>query len=245
MLYTIFEPDYNPLENMVRDKQLLELSLQYDAAFLRIYSWAQPTISLGRLQKKKLLINLDIVQTQKIPVITRPTGGRTVLHSNEITYAFAFHTGLAEKYGTTVNDTYCLISKLLIKGLANLGVSAQLAQQPYSRTIAKNEQKLPCFLSAVPYEIEVEGKKLIGSAQLRHKNGVLQHGSIPLDDSFMGIVQYERNDEQLQKKRLLLLQQKSTSLQGALGTTISFKQGAQALFSAFSSWEKSSSFEHH
>ena len=233
MIEVLIEPNYDSFQNMARDREMVALSKKLNAPILRIYGWNRPTISLGRLQKESIILDPEIVSCENMAVIKRPTGGRAVLHSNEVTYSFAFHGGLCETYGNTVHATYMMVSKALVAGINTLGAQATLSQGCYTREAAQAEQKLPCYLSTIPYEVEIEGKKLIGSAQRRQSYGVIQHGSIPLDSSYRDVVEYEQGSTALKKERRHALELKSISLKEALGTLPSFDEVAEAIIKGF------------
>lgn len=156
---------------------------------LRLYTWQPWAISLGYNQN---VAEIDVEQcaSEGIDVVRRPTGGRAILHAEELTYAVAM-----ESIGRSVLDTYGRISLALVAGLRAFGVNASLQRsQPDFNEEYKKPSAVPCFTSSARYEIEVRGKKLVGSAQRRfRKDGVevvLQHGSILLGPAHRRLGQY-------------------------------------------------------
>lgn len=156
--------------NMAIDVVLAEI---VDQPLLRLYTWARPTLSVGRHQKR-IELNLDYMKRKGIDCVIRPTGGRAVLHWDELTYAFmvpASHVfakkGLEEFHKTIGERIFLTLRRL------DFPVEMSSVRRPSSRSSA-------CFESASLYEITLNGKKLVGSAQMRTKDFVLEHGSILL-----------------------------------------------------------------
>jgi lipoate-protein ligase A len=163
-------------ENMARDEYLFRLCHESKRGFFRIYGWERPTFSTGVSQKADKALNLDFIKANGCDYVRRITGGKTVLHDNEITYAVASSEDLFFKEHD-LHQSYLLISRVLVRALQSLGVEATLSQGSPSELSRSHN---PCFSFPTPNEIEVNGKKIIGSAQKRDKQALLQHGSIPL-----------------------------------------------------------------
>jgi len=139
---------------------------------VRVYGWSRATLSIGRVQGLSGL-NSDFIVENRIPVVRRPTGGRAVLHDDEITYAFALRRNIDwVKRGTL--QTYKVIASILLSTLKRLGVVGADLERLRNRG---NLQA--CYGAPSLYEISVDGRKLVGSAQYRGEHHVLQHGSIP------------------------------------------------------------------
>jgi lipoate-protein ligase A len=141
---------------------------------LRLYGWEVPSVSLGSFQK---ITDIDIEYciNNNIPVVRRPTGGRGILHGDELTYSFSarnegvFSGGLLE--------TYRRLSVAFQSALNKIGLNASMK---VVRESGANLTRSPlCFKSTSYGEISLDGRKLIGSAQKRWNNGFLQQGSIP------------------------------------------------------------------
>ncbi len=139
---------------------------------LRIYTWERPTLSLGRYQKTDG-INWDFIEKSGFDVVRRPTGGRAVLHWDEITYSIVvpktqgiFELGVLEFYN--------FISKLLTRALNYVGYPVEFTQRHNKGNSAI------CFDTPAQYEITLNSVKVVGSAQMRTKDFILQHGSIVL-----------------------------------------------------------------
>jgi lipoyl(octanoyl) transferase len=144
---------------------------------LRLFRWKPWAVSLGYNQNAA---DLDAAKCARegIDVVRRPTGGRAILHAQELTYSVAFPSGRK-----SILQVYNDISRALVSGLRSFGVDVSLQRlQPDFRATYRNPSSIPCFTSSARYEIEWHGKKLVGSAQRRFSDGerevVLQHGSI-------------------------------------------------------------------
>jgi len=143
---------------------------------LRIYRWDKPSVSIGYFQKVAD-INLDYCAEKNYPFVRRPTGGRAILHESELTYSFSSRYDSLSFKGRLLED-YMIISRALLAGLKLIGVNA-INSASRERD---NGHKNPACFKAVSYgEVTVGGKKVIGSAQKRYTDGLLQQGSILLN----------------------------------------------------------------
>jgi lipoate-protein ligase A len=173
----------NPLDglsNMAIDSALLEEVETSDVprTIVRFYQWRRPTVSLGRNQQVCSAVDEDYCFTNRIDVVHRPTGGRAVLHDDELTYAVASND--ASFFGDTIYGNYKRVSEALCSGFHQVGVQAILACDTRKPNIADFEKDPPCFISTSRYELMVNGRKIVGSAQRRMRRGFLQHGSMPI-----------------------------------------------------------------
>jgi len=161
--------------NMAVDEYLFEQARQKQVTYVRFYTWLRPTASLGCSQEVSRVVALDECQRRGVDVVRRMTGGKMVLHHLEVTYSVS--SGESDIFTSTLEGSYRLISSALIKGLELMGLEPVLASST-SRLYARSD--LPCFAYPARNEIEIKGKKIIGSAQKRSGNCFIQHGSIPL-----------------------------------------------------------------
>ncbi len=145
---------------------------------LRVYGWRLPTLSLGYAQNTAKEIHLDACRQYGVEVVRRPTGGRAVLHDDEVTYSVVMPLALSDGAGT-LTEHYRLIGLALSAALSRLGLSVRLAR-PQRSVSARQTASPACFAALSRYELSVAGKKLVGSAQKRGQRALLQHGSIPL-----------------------------------------------------------------
>ena len=172
---TLFSPPLSGADNMALDEALMDRARTSGEAVLRVYLWSEPTLSLGRNQRAAGLYDLDAAGAAGVRFVRRPTGGRALLHHREITYSV---TGPAPEKGA-IRESYQWINRLLIDGLARLGVDAGLAT---GERRARVPDATPCFEVPSTGELVVDGRKLVGSAQWRHGGAFLQHGSILVED---------------------------------------------------------------
>jgi lipoate-protein ligase A len=158
--------------NMARDTALLEAHQHGDDPILRIYRWDPPAVTIGYNQD---LAGFDTegVAAAGFGLVRRATGGRAILHADELTYAVV-GTSPGPLFGSSLHETYMKINAALLGFLGELGLDADISDGE-SREEARG---LVCFKSAGKHEISVGGRKLIGSAQRRRGDIFLQHGSI-------------------------------------------------------------------
>lgn len=171
----LLTPPASGAENMALDEALMSRARETGEWVLRVYSWNQPTISLGRNQSARGRYDLDGIRTRGLAVVRRPTGGRAILHHREVTYSVTAPVADAGE----LRESYARINRLLVAGLASLGVGAEIAA-PARRAAAPG--MAPCFDEPSGGELTVEGRKLAGSAQWRMDGALLQHGSILIQD---------------------------------------------------------------
>ncbi len=162
--------------NMAVDQAIAEACAAGDSpATLRFYRWQPPAVSLGRHQPLAE-IDLAAVERSGYAVVRRPTGGRAILHTDELTYSVAAAVHESRVRGG-VMDAYLRLSNALVAGLAQLGVAVTKAG---AHVRAGADVSAACFEVPSAYELTAGGRKLMGSAQSRRAGYVLQHGSLPL-----------------------------------------------------------------
>ena len=163
-------------ENMQTDSDLLDFAVQnkLDYPIFRLYGWYPACISLGRNQQDAF-IDKKFLKDTGIDLVKRLTGGRALLHDNEITYSYICPVSCL-KHGENVRQSYVEISRILIDGFAKLGIELDFgASKPV------NTKFDYCMLISTGADLCYKGKKLIGSAQCRKEGYILQHGSILYD----------------------------------------------------------------
>jgi lipoate-protein ligase A len=137
--------------------------------------------------------------------IRRSTGGRAVLHWGDLTYSCIFPKAFSFM-GTTVKESYAIITRCLIDGLNLAGIECT-THDSYDQLLAvKRDVKLPCFLAPNRDEIMVKNRKLVGSAQKRVAESILQHGSIPITSDYSRLPDYlliDQSERDTQKNLLL------------------------------------------
>ncbi|MCP5054627.1 MAG: lipoate--protein ligase family protein [bacterium] len=173
--------DKEPLpaaENMARDEYLFDLCHEKKMGFFRLYSWEKPSFSFGVSQKITKAVNLDFIEKNNgaFAYVRRVTGGKTVLHDDEITYSVVSSEDIFYR-DNDLYRSYMLISTVLVNAFQAIGLNAYLSQGSPSELSKSNN---PCFSFPTPNELEIDGKKIVGSAQKRDKQALVQHGSIPI-----------------------------------------------------------------
>jgi len=163
--------------NMAVDEVLLDgVAAGTTPPTLRFYQWMPPCLSLGYFQPFDV-VDVDGCRALGIEVVRRPTGGRAILHDRELTYSVALPASLLGHDGGVL-PSYYRLSLALQDGLSGLGVPATLAPE----SVGRSGQHGPvCFDRPSAHEILLNGRKLVGSAQMRRGGGLLQHGSILIE----------------------------------------------------------------
>ncbi|MBD3369821.1 hypothetical protein GF402_05595 [Candidatus Fermentibacteria bacterium] len=146
---------------------------------LRIFGWSPPCVSLGKLQRLEEEVDPESVHRMGFHVVRRPTGGRAVLHSSEITYSLAASRAHTLVRGS-IEESLRRISRAIVEALEMSGLEVCSGPSPRSSG-ARRKPANPCFTSHAPWEITTpDGRKLVGSAQARTSSVFLEHGSIIL-----------------------------------------------------------------
>lgn len=220
--------------NMAVDEAMLEACAAGTASpTLRFYGWSPPAISIGFGQQLGSAIDLDRCHALGIEVVRRPTGGLAVLHDQEVTYSVVVRED-DPRIASGILATYLTISRALVRGLSYLDVKADLL--PLRRSSLPSDSESPvCFLTPSSYEVAVQGRKLVGSAQRRVQGVILQHGSLPisldLDTLFSVLPPVRRNGSSAAAESEAPL--RMTSLQEAGGRPYAYAEVVAALSRGF------------
>lgn len=196
---------------------------------LRLYRWGPACVSFGYSQKFEQEVDPEACAELGVDWVRRTTGGRAVLHDEELTYSVVIRTELLPG---GVLETYRIISGGLVAAFRELGLHAVLAdrhQQPrFEGTSAA------CFDSPSAYELVVNGKKAVGSAQARKDGVILQHGSIPLtwDVEKLSRV-FHTPSERFRERLKAVLLRKATGLSRELGREFSYVELCEAFRHGF------------
>jgi lipoate-protein ligase A len=224
--------------NMALDEALLEgMRQEASLPILRLYAWEPPCLSLGVAQPASDVSRQEL-QARGWDLVRRPTGGRAILHTDELTYSVIGPHREARLAGSVL-ESYQRLSQALLEALHLLKVPARSEAEPLLP--ASSDPKGPvCFEVPSNYEITVFGKKLIGSAQARRKEGVLQHGSLPLYGDLRRITQVLSFDQaqnaadvSVQTTAAERLLERATTVEACLGYRIPWEAAAQAFITAF------------
>jgi lipoate-protein ligase A len=162
--------------NMAVDQALLDLAAGEGRAFLRIYRWDPHCLSFGRNEPALKRYDRAGIAQRHLDAVRRPTGGRAVWHADEVTYAVA---APIDTFGSLA-QSYQRIHATIADALTSLGLPASLASPPVRGTALDAGA---CFASPAGGEVMLQGRKVVGSAQLREGGAFLQHGSILLGGS--------------------------------------------------------------
>jgi len=167
--------------NMALDEALLEsylaqhLNNEKPLPIIRFYSWQPACLTLGYAQRAEREVDFDGCKNLSVDWVRRPTGGRAILHeSSELTYSVIAAGDEPEILGGIL-ESYRRISAALLVGLKNLGIEASLAGKENAKVVANTAA---CFDAPSAYEVTYQGRKVIGSAQARRGNVMLQQGTI-------------------------------------------------------------------
>lgn len=165
--------------NMAVDEALFRRSEEDGASgpVLRLYSWAPACLSLGHHQSFHETCDPGYCASRGFEVVRRPTGGKAVLHDDEVTYSVVGRMDRPPFAGLSLIETYGLIAEALAEGLRRTGLEVSLSQRQGSVSPAGGA---PCFLVPSEKEITASGRKVVGSAQRRGQHAFLQHGAVPL-----------------------------------------------------------------
>lgn len=220
----------NGMFNIARDEALAREMVQRTALpTVRVYGWDPAAISLGWSQSME---EIDVAKAheQGVDVVRRPTGGRAILHSEELTYSVVMPAR-----GRNVMAVYDDISRALVCGLKRLGADVMLekSQLRFPKEYAK-PSSTACFTSMARYEIHIDGKKVVGSAQRRYSNEsgnevVLQHGSILLGNGHKKITEFLRVSDTEKRHIQQELDNWTIDVSSAVGRHVEFDEVADAV----------------
>jgi len=228
------EPQSGPA-NMALDQAIAEaVAASASPPSLRFYRWKPPAVSLGRHQSVSE-VDRTAIAARGYELVRRPTGGRAILHVDELTYSVTAPVDEPRMRGG-VMDAYLRLSTALVAGLHNVGL-ADADKAPGSAR-AGRDVSAACFETPSAYEITAGGRKLMGSAQSRRAGYVLQHGSLPLTGDITRLIDVlalsPAEAEELRRD----LAARACTLAQALGVddhdpAVAFEQVAQALVDGF------------
>lgn len=171
----LLTPPLDGVDNMAIDAALMDRARTTAQGVVRVYSWREPTLSLGRNERATGVYSSQRADECGVRIVRRMTGGRALVHDREITYSVTAPVST----GQTLGRTYHEINTVLLESLRAIGVAAAIAL-PTAR--APKPGSAPCFEQPSAGELIFEGRKLVGSAQYRENGAMLQHGSILVHD---------------------------------------------------------------
>ncbi|MBZ0266057.1 hypothetical protein K8I28_15475 [bacterium] len=202
-------PDVGGREQMQIDRMMLRATEEDAITRIRLYRFVPPTLSLGFNQK---ISDIDIEKCEKssYDIVHRPTGGRAVLHKGDIIYSITHSAAGVDSKTPLHIGVYNLVSLALISGLNELDIPATSAEQHRFKNSAPSDLPKLCFSSSTKHEVQVDGKKLVGSAQRRGYGAILQHGSILVTEEYLEVINLLKGINQEQAGKLLEAMQKRT-----------------------------------
>jgi len=231
----LFHPGGEGLWNMAVDAVLARGTpsrAERPPLTLRCYSWRPSTLSLGHGQAHSEAV-AERAAAQGWPVVRRETGGRAVLHDEELTYCVAipvdspFHSG-------SLPAAYQAINRALAEGLRRAGLEVELESRKVDLAAAyRKETGGLCFAATAQSEVLWDGRKLVGSAQRQLREGLLQHGSLILGPGHLRIGGLFFTEERLREAARGKLARETTCLDEALGARPGLRELALALKEGF------------
>jgi len=216
--------------NMALDQSILEhIGRGESKPTLRLYAWEPACLSLGHAQPYAD-VDKQRLKQHGWEVVRRATGGRAILHTDELTYSVIAPSDEPRVEGSVL-ESYNRLAQALLLAVKSLEIPVEVKEGKADNRATPNPV---CFEVPSTYEITVDGKKLIGSAQARKKDGVLQHGSLPLMGNLTRICQaLTFESESARKEASKRLLERATTVESALGRVISWETAAQAFVKAF------------
>ncbi|MGB7876921.1 MAG: lipoate--protein ligase family protein [Anaerolineales bacterium] len=216
--------------NMAVDEAILEDVIRgASLPTLRLYAWNPPCLSLGHAQP---FTDVDTTRLESHgwEVVRRMTGGRAILHTDELTYSVTAPVNEPRVAGSLL-ESYNRLASALLAAVQDLSLPVEMKED---KAESNGEPNPVCFEVPSTYEITVEGKKLIGSAQARRREGVLQHGSLPLTGDLTRICQaLVFLDDSAREKAMQRLLARATTVESVLGREVDWDSAAQAFVRAF------------
>lgn len=225
----ISRPDSGAMNMAIDEAVLLAVSRGLAPPTVRFYQWSKPVISLGYFQSYNREIDFTKTGAQGVDVVRRLSGGRAVLHHRELTYSVTAPEN-NRVIGGTVTQTYLAVSRGIVAGLRKLGIPAELSAGQKTKGVIT----AACFDSPSRYEVAVFGKKIVGSAQTRKNAGILQHGSVVIEnetDLLFSCLRFETEEARETGKNYFI--HKAASLADILGYPPEFREVADALTRSF------------
>ncbi len=222
----------SPAENMAIDEAIFECVQDgRSLPTIRFYNWEPSTVSCGYNQEVAKEIDFAALKKHDFGFVRRPTGGRVVLHDNEVTYSVI--SPFEGRLSGNVTESYSEISKALAKGLELMGINVDFEKSNLSSEHQRQVAN-PCFISSSRYELSYKRKKIVGSAQVRKNNTLLQHGSILLNYNQCKLAQIMPELTDVQKDRLAnYLKRKTIAINEILSVPKSYDEAVKFFKNGF------------
>ncbi len=218
----IIDPPGEAEWNMAVDETLLgDFGHEgHELPVLRLYSWKKPAISLGHFQDTGML-GMAADELADISIVKRCTGGGAVLHGGDLSYSIVSRAGIDVPY--ELLSSYAYLCQGIIFGLKRLGLTVG-----YGHNIPNEHRPVSCFQQSTPTDLTWQGQKLIGSAQCRQGDVILQHGSIQIKEA--AIIAGSLNIKDLPDT---FIPGNATCLEKVLGRELPFEEVTAAIVEGF------------
>jgi lipoate-protein ligase A len=221
----------NPYENMATDEALFDAACKSGVPVFRLYGWTPATVSLGFAQRASETLDFAEIEKRHVAWVRRPTGGRAVLHDMEVTYSVSIPRS-DPLYAMGLEASYEWICRPIIEALLSVGVSASLAPHGSTGFVSAS-----CFTAPGTTDILARQRKIVGSAQMRTRDGFLQHGSVVLKNDLEKLFAVIRTSQPNTLDAARTASRLMTSVSDEAHRTVSFDEMADALVAAFSAAE--------
>jgi len=220
-----------PYENMATDEALFDTACKSGVPVLRFYGWTPATASLGFAQRASEALDFTEMDRRHVAWVRRPTGGRAVLHDMEVTYSVSIPQS-DPLYALGLEASYEWICGPIVAALLAVGVSATLAPHGSTGFVSAS-----CFTAPGTTDIVACQRKLVGSAQMRTRDGFLQHGSVVLKNDLEKLFAVVRTSQPTVHDAVRWATRLMTSVSDEAHRAVSFGEMADALVVAFSAAE--------
>jgi len=225
-----------PTNMSVDEAILLTVAAGQAPPTLRFFAWTPPCLSLGYAQPVAD-VDLDRLRARGWDLVRRPTGGRAILHTDELTYSVIAPVTEPRVAGGVV-ESYRQLSAGLMRGLQILGLRVRAEKEYGGNPAPASQLPIPnnpvCFEVPSNYEITAGDKKLLGSAQVRKRGVVLQHGTLPLTGDIARICEGLRFASHEERQRVAArVHQRATTVLEVLGREVSWGEAAAAMARGF------------
>jgi lipoate-protein ligase A len=218
--------------NMQFDLDLVNRFKKSKTDYIRVYQWKPYAISLGYNQKN-IEVSEDKCDLAGIDIVRRPTGGRAVFHAEELTYSVVM-----EGTGKSISEIYRFISEKLVNAFVEYDCELERCLSFEKSRINfpehyKEKTSFACFSASALNEIKADGKKLVGSAQRKFSDVILQHGSILLNKKHKEIINLLK-DDRLKRKVKKVLDDQTISFEELMGKKVDLARLKECIKKEFS-----------
>jgi lipoyl(octanoyl) transferase len=183
--YSFIDEPRSGLMNMAIDDAMLEFADEHRVVLLRLYQWAEPTLSLGYFQRAS---DRELhLPSSHLQMVRRTTGGGAIVHHHDLTYSLAVPQSSSSVGAAPA--IYEAVHRVIVEWLRELGLAAQQWRETYNlqtttvAATATSKAEFLCFHRRSEGDVVVGEHKVLGSAQRRSQGALLQHGSLLIAQS--------------------------------------------------------------